>query len=335
MFVEILILIFGFTLLISGANALVNGASNIAKKFHIPEILIGLTIVALGTSLPELVVTIVSSTTNSTDIIVGNVIGSNICNLLFILGIIAILKPIKFEKSTIKLNLPLLIILTALVLTMGLGLFSETKLVFTNSDGIILLIIALIYFIYPIIEYIKIEKATKKSEQNEKVTHNEKTISNEEQSQNKNNNLVQNIIYILLGGFALKYGGDFVVSSTTAIATSLHLPERVISLTIVALGTSLPELVTSIVAILKNDDELAEGNIIGSCIINFCLILGLGAILSDLPITTDYIENLILLLASSILIWLYSYGNKNNTITRSNGAILLIIYLIYSILLFI
>lgn len=322
MFFHVLILIFGFVLLISGANGLVIGASNIAKKFHISEILIGLTIVALGTSLPELVVTIVSSANNSTDIIVGNVIGSNICNLLLVLGIIAVLKPIKFEKTTIKQNLPFLIGITALVLIMGLGLFSEDKLVFTKFDGITLLIIAIIYFLYPIIEYIKIQKANN-------------NLIEEENNNSKNNNLIQSIIYILLGGFALKYGGDFVVDSATAIATSLNVSERVISLTIVALGTSLPELATAIVAIIKNDEELAEGNIIGSCIINFCLILGLGATLSNLPITTAYVENLILLLATSILIWLYSFGNKNNTLTRGNGAILLIIYLIYSIRLFI
>ena len=321
MFFQVLILIFGFILLISGANGLVIGASNIAKKFHISEMLIGLTIVALGTSLPELVVTIVSSANNSTDIIVGNVIGSNICNLLLVLGVIAVLKPIKFEKTTIKQNLPFLIGITALVLIMGLGLLSENKLIFTRFDGIILLIIAIIYFLYPIIEYIKIQK--------------EKNNSIEKEDNNSNNNLIQSIIYILLGGFALKYGGDFVVDSATAIATSLNVSERVISLTIVALGTSLPELATSIVAIIKKDEELAEGNIIGSCIINFCLILGLGAILSNLPITTAYIENLILLLATSILIWLYSIGNKNNTLSRGNGMILLIIYLIYSVRLFI
>lgn len=321
MFFQILILIFGFVLLISGANGLVIGASNIAKKFHVPEILIGLTIVALGTSLPELVVTVVSSANNSTDIIVGNVIGSNICNLLLVLGIIAVLKPIKFEKTTINQNLPFFIGITSLVLIMGLSFFSKDKLVFTKFDGIILLIIAIIYFLYPIIEYIKIQKS------------NNNLIEKENNS--SNNSLIQSIIYILLGGFALKYGGDFVVDSATAIATSLNVSERVISLTIVALGTSLPELATAIVAIIKKDEELAEGNIIGSCIINFCLILGLGSTLSNLPITTAYIENLILLLATSILIWLYSFGNKNNTLTRGNGMILLIIYLIYSVRLFI
>ena len=321
MFIQFLILIFGFILLISGANALINGSSGIAKKFNIPEILIGLTIVALGTSLPELVVTIISSTTGNTDILVGNVIGSNICNLLLILGTVAILKPLKFEKSTIKQNLPLLIFITILVLLFGLGLFSSNKLIFIRTHGIILLIFALIYFLYPILEYIKSTKSSKKSD----------TIN----SYNKENkSFVQCIVYILLGGLALKYGGDFVVNSATTIATMLNIPERVISLTIVALGTSLPELVTSIVAIIKNDDDLAEGNIIGSCIINFCLILGLGATLSNIVLTVTYIEDLIWLVCSCILIWLYGIFNKNNTLTRFNGFILVIIYLVYSLILF-
>lgn len=322
MFIEFLILIFGFALLISGANSLVSGASGIAKKFNIPEILIGLTIVALGTSLPELVVTIISATSGNTDILVGNVIGSNICNLLLILGTVAILKPLKFEKSTIKGNLPLLIGTTILVLLFGLGLFTNNKLVFTRTHGIILLVIAFIYFIYPILKYIKSKKY---SEESDNITSTNK----------EDKSIIQYIIYIILGGLALKYGGDFVIDSATTIATMLNIPERVISLTIVALGTSLPELVTSIVAIIKHNDDLAEGNIIGSCIINFCLILGLGATLSNVPITMSYIIDLIWLLSSCIIISLYGLCNKDNTVTRFNGFILLIIYLVYSILLFI
>ena len=322
MFIQFLILILGFALLIVGANALVNGASGIAKKFNIPEILIGLTIVALGTSLPELVVTIISATSGNADILVGNVIGSNICNLLLILGVVALLKPLKFEKSTIKVNLPLLIGITILVLVFGLGLFTNNNLVFTRTHGIILLVIALIYFIYPILEYIKSKKDFKES-----------SITNSTNKENKS--IILCIIYIILGGLALKYGGDFVVNSSTTIATMLNIPERVISLTIVALGTSLPELVTSIVAIIKHDDDLAEGNIIGSCIINFCLILGLGAAITNIPLQVSYIENLLLLIISEFLIWLYGLGNKNNTLTRQNGIILLIIYIIYSLRLFI
>lgn len=323
MIIQLFILILGFILLISGANALVNGASGIAKRFHVPEILIGLTIVALGTSLPELIVTIISASTNSTDIIIGNVIGSNICNLLLVLGVIAIIKPIQFEKNSIKQNLPLLNIITLIVLLMGVGFLSKNKLVFTNINGIFLLLIAFVYFLIPIGEYVKIKK-------------NETDIE-EDQNINDNNqrSFIQDIIYILLGGFALKYGGDFVVDSATNIAAMMNIPERIVSLTIVALGTSLPELITCIVAIIKHDDDIAEGNIIGSCIINFCLILGIGSTMANLPLNPNYIEDLILLLVSSVLIWLYGLGNKNNTLTRGNGIVLLSIYLIYSVRLFI
>lgn len=322
MVIQILILIFGFILLISGANTLVNGTSGIAKKFNIPEILIGLTIVALGTSLPELVVTIVSATTNSTNIILGNVIGSNICNLLLILGIVTIIKPLKLEKDSIKINLPLLTIITILVIFMGLGIFSNTSLVLNKTHGIILLVVALIYFLYPIIEYI----------QNKKHNDNQESIDN---INTKEINIIRCIISIIFGIVALKYGGDFVVDSATNIANIFNIPERIISLTIVALGTSLPELVTSVIAIIKHDDDIAEGNIIGSCIINFCLILGVGAFITDLSLTTAYMEDLFLLLASCIIIWLYGFGNKNNTLTRKDGLVLFAIYLIYSIRLFI
>lgn len=323
MFIQICILILGFVLLISGANALVKGASEIAKKFHVSEILIGLTIVALGTSLPELIVTIISASTNSTNIIVGNVIGSNLCNLLLIFGIIAIIKPLQFEKESLRQNFPLLHTIILIVLLMGLGIFSQTKLVFTQIHGIILLLIAFVYFLIPILDYLKIRKNNKSEE------------SNEEPKESNFSSLLQNIIYLLLGGLALKYGGDFVVDSAINIAYIMNIPERVVSLTIVALGTSLPELVTCIVAIIKHDDDIAEGNIIGSCIINFCLILGLGATLSNLPLEPNYIENLFLLLISSVLIWLYGLANKNNTLTRTNGIVLLVIYLIYCVRLFV
>ena len=320
MFFQISILIFGFALLIFGADFLIKGASGMAKKFNISEILIGLTIVALGTSLPELVVTTISATTGNTDIILGNVIGSNLCNLLLILGFLAILKPIDFEETSVRQSLPLLNITTLLVLIMGIGIFSSSKLVLTKLDAIILLLIACIYFAYPIIKHIKERKTSKYSKNT---------------STSKNINVIQCFIYILMGCFALKYGGDFVVNSASNIAYIFNIPERVISLTIVALGTSLPELVTSTVAVLKGDDDIAEGNILGSCIINLCLILGVGAFISNLTLNVNYIENIILLLASCILIWLYSISNKKHTLSRSNGVVLLVIYIIYCIRLFI
>lgn len=318
---QILILILGFALLILGADFLVKGASSIAKVLSVSEMVIGLTIVALGTSLPELLVSIVSATTGSTDIVMGNVIGSNICNLLLILSVVTIIKPVKFEKDSIKKNIPLLIGLTIMIIIMALGVFFNTRLKITKTDGFILLIISIIYFAIPIIDFIKQEKNT--VEKNKIKGEDSKYL------------IIKDFILIVLGGFALKYGGDFAVNSSVNIAHMLSISERVIGLTIVAIGTSLPELITSIVAIIKNNEDIAEGNIIGSCIINSCLILGTGAFIADIPLTANHIKDMVLLLVCTILIWLFAISNKENILKRSYGAILLIIYAIYSIKLFI
>ena len=320
MFIQFIILIIGFTLLISGASFLVNGASNIAKKFHISEILIGLTIVSLGTTLPELIVSIVSATSGNTDMALGNVIGSNLCNLLFILGTITILKPIQFEKITIRKNLPFLLLLTYMIFIMGLGIFSNKELAINSIDGTILLTIALIYFAIPIIQFIK-------------ERNNNKEIQN---SINTNNiSVVKNIIFIVIGGISLKFGGDLAVNSASNIALLFNISERVIGLTIVAIGTSLPELITSVVAILKGNEDIAEGNIVGACIINSTLVLGAGSLIKNIPVSVSYIQDIILLFFCISLIWFFGFINKNNVFKRINGLIILTIYIIYSIRLFI
>lgn len=317
MFLNIFILVFGFILLVVGANYLIKGACNIAKRFEIPEVLIGLTIVALGTSLPELVITILSAISHNPDIVVGNIIGSNICNLLLILGFICILKPIKFEKNIIRFDLPLLITIALIILFMELGLLSENKLILNKLDSLILLSIALIYFLIPIKKYIKIKK--------------EPSL---DYSYTHLNNAFKDIIYIIFSCFALKFGGDFVVKSSTNISYILNISERIIGLTIVSLGTSLPELITSIISIMKRKTNIAEGNIIGSCIINLTLGLGISSFISTLHIELKYIIDLILLFGSTLLIWLYSVSNKNNSLTRKNGFILVFMYITYSIYLF-
>ena len=316
MFIQILILIGGFSLLIFGANTLVKGSSNLAKRLNIPEILIGLTIVSLGTTLPELVVSIVSATSNNSDIVLGNALGSNLCNLLFILGIIITLKPVKFEKLSITKNLPMLIILTILVLILG----SSGGFILNRVDGCILLIIALLYMGIPVISFFK---------------DNKKNIHDVKEEKRNKSFLLKQIIYIILGGIALKFGGDFAVNSAINIAEMLKISERVIGLTIVAIGTSLPELITSVVAIIKGNEDIAEGNIIGACIINLCLVLGVGAVISNIHMTNEYIIDLLILLFSTILIWIFGLKNKENKLTRINGIVLFLIYLIYTIKLFI
>lgn len=315
MFKNIFIIIFGIGLLIFGANLLVKGANKIAQKLKIPDIIIGLTIVAIGTSLPELIVTIISATKDSTELIMGNVLGSNISNLLLILGVISIIKPVKTDIKTRKIHIPVLILSTLLVFFMSLGFLGSQKLIITKIDGLVLIFIGIIYYIYTISEELKNE--------------------NESEIEDKDINIITSIINILIGSILLKYGGDFVVDSSINIAKDFGISEKIIGLTIIGLGTSLPELVTSIMAILKQNEDLAIGNIIGSCIMNLLFILGIGAVISPIYFGYGFNQTIFLLIASTILIWLYSMAEQNKRINRHNGIVLVSIFILHFVKLFI
>lgn len=320
MFFEILMIILGFVLLVSGADLLVKGSSSIAKKFHIPEMLIGLTIVAIGTSAPELIITITSAGKNASDLILGNAIGSNLCNLLLILGLMAVLRPVEIGKEAKKIHIPILFFSTLILFIMQISIFGGAVSVLDRIDGIILIILFILYFSYPILAEIKdIKKAYKENKNNQ--INNSKTILS--------------IIFVIIGIVLLKYGGDFVVDYSIEIARRINISERVIGLTIVAIGTALPELVTSIFAVIKKDTDLAVGNIVGSCIFNTFLILGIGAIMTPLKFSTEFNQNLIILLISTFLIWLFNFVGKKNTITRAKGSILLLIFAMYITKLFV
>lgn len=318
MLLEILYLILGFIFLILGANLLVKGSSNIAKKFNIPEILIGLTIVALGTSAPELIVTITSANKDAGDLIMGNALGSNLCNLLLVLGLTAIIKPIKIDKKAKNIHIPILLFVTVLVLIMSYTATIDTR------NGIILLILFILYFSYPIIKQIKETKNNVECVGARFHPHPKKI----------KNKIFVPIIYILIGIILLKYGGDCVVNNSIEIARILNISENIIGLTIIAFGTSLPELVTSLVATIKGDEDLAMGNIVGSCIFNLLLILGVGSIITPLKTSNEFNQNLIILISSTILIWLYNFVGKKNYITRIKGIELLAIFCLYIVNLF-
>ena len=321
MFFNILMIIIGFIFLVLGANLLVKGSSNIAKKFHIPEILLGLTIVALGTSMPELFITASSAKKDSYDLIIGNAVGSNLCNILLILGLMAVISPVKIEKEARNFHIPVAIISTILILLMGLGILGNNTSFINWKEGIFLLILFVVYFSYPIVkEFEDILISIKNNSDNAEL---------------KKINPFLCFIFIVLGIILLKYGGDLVVDYSTIIAETLNISERVIGLTIVAIGTALPELVTSIVSIIKKDTDLAVGNIIGSCVLNILLILGIGSILTPLEFTPEFIQNLILLCFSTFLLFIFNYIGKKNTITRFKGFVLLSIFIIYMIKLFI
>lgn len=232
----------------------------------------------------------------------------------------AALRPIKVDKDAKMIHIPISFLVTLLVLLMGLGIFYGERGVINKTDGIILIILSAMYFIYPIIVEIRDIIKTYKENKNSKIDDIKIWIS---------------IIFIILGIILLKYGGDFVVDYSIEIARMLMISERVIGLTIVAIGTALPELVTSIFAVIKKDTDLAVGNLFGSCILNLLLILGIGAIITPLTVSNEFVQNLLILLGTNLLIWLFNFMGRKNYISRIQGGILLAIFGAYIIKLFV
>ena len=257
MFLNIILIIIGFILLIKGADFLVDGASEIAKKFHIPEIVIGLTIVAIGTSMPELVVSLTSALDGHSDLAIGNVVGSNIANLFLILGVCSIIKPLKFKKETRLFEIPFTIFSTIMLFFLCINGSNKELNMITREEGIILLAFCILFIIYNLI-------MAKKGEEFEKTDRIIEIKTNE-----KNTSPAwESIFGIILGIVGLKLGGDIVVENSVEIAKILGISEKLISLTIVAFSTSLPELITSIAATKKGETDMAIGNILGSQIFN-------------------------------------------------------------------
>lgn len=314
MIFNIFIILVGLAFLILGAELVVRSASNIAKKFYIPEILIGLTIVSIGTSIPELIITIKSAFKGSTDLILGNAIGSNLCNLLLILGIMGLIKPIYIQEETKKFHIPIAFFATTFLLI--ISILKENGVI-NSFLGVILIILFIAYIIYPILlDKKRIAKEYKKAKENKDIN---------------NRNIFFQLFIILLGLILLKQGGDLVVNRATIIAENYGLSERVIGLTIVAIGTALPELITSIVSTISNNTDIGIGNLIGSSMVNFFLILGIGATIVPIKISEKFIENLFLLTFANILIWSFCYIPKKNIITRIKAFSLVGIFAIYLI----
>lgn len=317
MLLSVVLIILGFILLIKGADFLVDGSSNIAKKFHIPEIIIGLTIVSIGTSMPELFVSVTSALDGYSDMAMGNVIGSNICNLLLILGLSTVIRPVKFQRETRLIEIPVCLILTIIFM-----ILCNTGKGITKSESIILIVLFIMFIIYTIFMGIKGEQFDSKDgiEKEEKET--------------ENIQIVKNIIYIILGIIGLKVGGDLTVDNAVNIAQKFNVSEQIISLTILAIGTSLPELVTSVTAAIKGNSDIAIGNIIGSNIFNMLLIIGVASFIKPITYNATYNIEMIILILGTILLSLFPIIPPKNEMNRSNGMIYLISYAIYFIILF-
>lgn len=310
---EILLIVLGFVLLIKGADFLVDGASSVAKKFHIPEIVIGLTIVSIGTSMPELFVSTTSALQGSADMSIGNIIGSNICNLLLILGLSAVISPVKFQKSTRNIEIPMCFAITVVFIVLA-----NLGKIISFADSIILLVLFVGFIGYTLYVAKKGQAEAEESEQEE-----------------QNGSMLKNILLIVIGIVGLKLGGDFTVNNAVVIAQTLGISEKVIGLTILAIGTSLPELVTSVVAAVKGNDDIAIGNIIGSNIFNMLMIIGVTAFITPLAYNVTYNVQLIILLFALILLEVFAFTKPKDNMTRSNGIVYVALYAVYMIMLFI
>ena len=308
---QVLLLVGGFVILIKGADWLVDGASSVASNFKISKQLVGLTIVAFGTGAPELAVSITSMIDGNTDMLLGNVMGSNIINIMLLIGVAALISPIKINRNTISKELPLL-----LLTTVGLVfLFLDTTISganenwITRSDGLICVLFFAIFLYYII-------QMTKKNKKDKKVVEKPKW------------KLGISFLFVLLGLVGVVGGSELVVNSASTIASTIGISDRIIALTVVAFGTSLPELVTTITAARRHENELLVGNIIGSNIFNICIVLGLPvAIFGGIrPESFDMLD-VIMMVVSAALLWLVA--RRGSPISKKEGALMLIIFAIY------
>lgn len=310
-------IILGFIFLVKGADLLVKSATSIAKKFGLSEILIGLTIVALGTSLPEVFITITSAIDGHSDLIIGNAIGSCICNFLFVIGLSSLIRPVKFQKRIIRVHLPIGIFVMLLLLFLGNTEKLGEAQTITRGQGVVLLLCTLAYILYTIYE----EKKAKDKEFDEKMI---KDVKSKE-----NSSITRIIIYMVLGILGLKFGSDFVVDNAIIIAENFGLSERFIGMTIVAIGTALPEIITGIISAKRGEADLLLGNITGSNILNLCLLIGLGAVINPLTFATDFNGSLLILIFVTIFLQIITTINKRNELDRKSGVLLILVYAIY------
>ena len=322
---NILLLIGGLILILLGANGLTDGAASVAKRFRIPSIVIGLTIVAFGTSAPELTVSVASALKGSADIAIGNVVGSNIFNTLMIVGCTALFAPIVITRNTLRKEIPLCILSSVVLLICANDIFLDnaTENILNRVDGLLLLCFFAIFMGYTFA--IAFPKSSAPPEPAEHAAVQEEEI--------KLLSWWKSILYIIGGLAALIYGGQLFVNGATGIARSMGVSESIIGLTLVAGGTSLPELATSIVAALKKNPEIAIGNVIGSNLFNIFFVLGCSASITPLHLSGITNFDLFTLVGSSILLWLFGLFFAKRTITRIEGGIMILCYVAYTMVL--
>lgn len=317
-FVLVLVfLVIGFVLLIKGADFFVEGSSSVAKRLHVPSIIIGLTIVAMGTSLPETAVSVSASIAGNNELAVSNVVGSNIFNLMVVIGVCAMIATVNVAKETIKRDIPFSLICAGLLLIFGIvGFGDKSGMILGRLDGVIFLCAFAGYIFYMVKIALKASKEGRKVEggSEEEI----KLIS-----------VPLSILFIIGGAVAIAVGGDVTVDAASRIASDLGMSQTLIGLTIVSIGTSLPELVTSIVAARKNEVDMALGNAIGSNIFNILMVLGIASAISPITIITENIIDLCVLIAFTVCVWIFASSRRK--VGRPEGFIMVLLYAIYAV----
>ena len=306
MILQILLLCVGFVLLVKGADFFVDGAAGIAGKLGIPQLIVGLTIVAMGTSLPEAAVSITSALKGSAGITIGNVVGSNIMNVLVILGITAVITNVAIQKSTLYCEIPFMIGITALMIVFGI-----TRRAVSFPEGVIFWILFIAFLAYLFV----MSKKNKAAEEEDECQM----------------SYLKCIIFIIAGGIMVVWGSDLVVDSATVLAGMFGMSDRMIALTIVAFGTSLPELVTSVTAARKGNADLAVGNVVGSNIFNILMIIGTVALIRPIPFADAFYLDLGAAIISAMVLWFGSIPSQR--LGRAMGACLLLLYAGYFVIL--
>lgn len=308
---NILILLAGFVVLILGADKLVDGASSLASKLGIPNIVIGLTIVAFGTSAPELVVNVFAASNNNTEIVLGNIIGSNLFNVLGILGICSIIYPLQVKSNTTWLEIPLSLLAAIAVFICANDIYFDQmgSNLITRTDGLILLLFFAIFLVYNISLSVN--------------------SPNNDQEETKHYSYLKDSIFIGLGLVGLVLGGRLIVDSAVSIAESFGLSQRVIGLTIVSIGTSLPELATSIVAVRRKNLDIAIGNVVGSNIFNIFFILGISTVITPVVVGDQAILDILLNIVAGLLLFIFIFTGKGRKLERWEGMVFVLIYIVY------
>ncbi len=303
--VQVLLLVVGFVMLVKGADWFVEGASKLAEKFGIPQLVIGLTIVAMGTSLPEAAVSVSAALKGSAEITIGNVVGSNILNVLLILGVSSIISPLMVQKSTIKYEIPIVIGVSIALAALGLSDGIVGRL-----DGVILLLGMVLYLLYLL-------QMSKKGQ----------AVLTEEEKSDTGESIWKLLGLIVIGGVLIVWGSDITVDAATELARIFGMSERLIGLTIVAFGTSLPELVTSATAAVKGKADIAVGNIVGSNLFNILFVVGVSAVITPVVYQGDFLIDSIVCVLAAVLLWICVC--RKEKLQRAGGALMLVCYAAY------